>query len=49
MENRKIGQRIIGGKLVSLDDEKIDKLEAISNDLKKEVTIIKEKIDKKIN
>lgn len=49
MENPKMGQKIIDGRLVSLDDEKIEKLEILSNNLKKEVSIIKEKIDKKIN
>lgn len=48
MNEQKMGQKIIDGRLVSLDDEKIEKLEAISSGLKKETIIIKEKIDKKI-
>lgn len=49
MENQKMGQKIIDGRLVSLDDEKIEKLQAISSDLKRETNLIKEKIDKKID
>lgn len=49
MNNQKMGQKIIDGRLVSLDDDKIEKLELISSDLKKEAMILKEKIDKRID
>lgn len=48
MNEQKMGQKIIDGRLVSLDDEKIEKLELISSDLKRETVILKEKIDKRI-
>lgn len=43
--SEKIGEKIISGKLVSLDDEKIDKLEKMSKDLREEEEEIKNKID----
>lgn len=49
MDEEKIGQKIIKGKIVSLDDEKIEKLTSLSDELKKETNIIKEKINKKID
>ena len=49
INDQKMGQKIIEGRLVSLDDEKIEKLEMISNNLKKESIILKEKINKRID
>ena len=49
MNEQKMGQKIIDGRLVSLDDEKIEKLELISKDLKKETVLLKEKIYKRID
>lgn len=50
MDNEKIGQKIIDGRIVSLDDEKIEKLEELSKDLKKETLLIKDSIlNKKID
>lgn len=43
--SQKMGEKIISGKIVSLDSEKIDKLEEISKDLKQEEGKIKDKID----
>lgn len=44
-DTQKMGEKIISGKIVSLDSEKIDKLEEISQDLKDEEGKIKNKID----
>lgn len=49
MDEIKMGQKIIDGKIVSLDDEKIEKLSSISEELKKKSCLLKEKINKKID
>ena len=47
--NKKIGEKFISGKIVSLDDEEIEKLEQMSNSLKQVETNIKENIISKFN
>lgn len=50
MENdKKIGEKFISGKIVSLDDEEIEKLEQMSSSLKQVETNIKENIISKFN
>ena len=50
MDNdKKIGEKFISGKIVSLDDEEIEKLEQMSNSLKQVETNIKENIISKFN
>lgn len=41
----RIGEKFISGKIISLDDEKIEKLEEMSKSLKIEEQSIKKKID----
>jgi len=43
--SKKIGEKIIEGKIVSFDNEKIEKLEEMSLDLKQKEELIKGKID----
>jgi hypothetical protein len=45
MGMNKIGEKFISGKIVSLDDEKIEKLEEIVRDLKSKEKEIKNNID----
>ena len=40
-----LGSKIIYGKMISLDDEKVENLKELSKDLKIEEENIKEKID----
>lgn len=40
-----LGSKIISGKMISLDDEKVENLKELSKDLKIEEGNIKEKID----
>lgn len=44
-----MGQKIIDGRIVNLDDEKVEKLEELSKNLKREANIIKEKINTNID
>ncbi len=45
----KLGEKFIAGKLVSLDDENVDKLEKIAKSLKQVETNLKENIVSELN